>query len=131
MRPVVHSMSARYNHKVRQGRGFTLDELKEAGIPRTLAKTIGIAVDHRRKNRCTESLQLNVDRLKTYKSKLILFPKKLSKPTKGDSSKVDLDSATQCTEKYVLPIERDTNALVGSETVTAEMKEFRPFATMR
>ena len=116
---------------MRIGRGFTLDELKEAGIPRTLARTIGIAVDHRRKNRCTESLQLNVDRLKTFKSKLILFPKKNTKPVKGDSSKAELESATQCTEKYVLPFERDTNALVGSETVTAEMKEFRPFAAMR
>jgi len=33
-----------------------------------------------------ESLQTNVQRLKEYKSKLILFPKKQSKPAKGDAS---------------------------------------------
>ena len=60
LRPVVHPPTQRYNYKVRLGRGFTLDELKAAGIPRKQALTIGIAVDHRRKNRCTESLQTNV-----------------------------------------------------------------------
>merc|ERR1712025_478720 len=58
--------------KVRAGRGFTLDELKAAGIGVKYAKTIGIAVDHRRKNRSTESLQSNVQRLKEYQSKVIL-----------------------------------------------------------
>eukprot|EP00408_Alexandrium_pacificum_P063248 CAMPEP_0171177832 /NCGR_PEP_ID=MMETSP0790-20130122/12441_1 /TAXON_ID=2925 /ORGANISM="Alexandrium catenella, Strain OF101" /LENGTH=39 /DNA_ID= /DNA_START= /DNA_END= /DNA_ORIENTATION= len=38
--------------KLRLGKGFTLAELKEAKIPKKLAPTIGIAVDHRRKNRC-------------------------------------------------------------------------------
>eukprot|EP00400_MALV-I_sp_L67-5_P000446 gene446-891_t len=131
LRPIVHPPTKRYNHKVRLGRGFTLDELKEAGIPRSYAQTIGIAVDHRRKNRCTESLQTNVDRLKTYKSKLILFPRKNTKPRKGDATKADMESATQCTDKEILPIARDTNALVGSMAVTSEMKEFRPFAAMR
>ena len=42
--------------------------------------TIGIAIDYRRRNRSVESLQLNVQRLKEYRSKLILFPKKASKP---------------------------------------------------
>jgi len=130
LRPIVHPPTKRYNHKVRLGRGFTLDELKEAGIPKSLAPTIGIAVDHRRKNRCTESLQLNVDRLKTFKSKLVLFPKKLSKPRKGDSTGAELTSAVQNSHKEILPVVRDTNALVGAETVTAEMKDFRAFKTM-
>eukprot|EP00959_Pyramimonas_sp_CCMP1952_P435548 9120245-Pyramimonas_sp.AAC.1 len=56
LRPVVHSQTVRYNMKERAGRGFTLEELKEAGIPRKLAPTIGICVDHRRKNRSLESL---------------------------------------------------------------------------
>jgi hypothetical protein len=33
--------------------------LQEAGIPRKLAPTIGIAVDHRRRNRSLESLQVH------------------------------------------------------------------------
>lgn len=56
-----------------------------AGISRKVAPTIGIAVDHRRKNRSAESLQANVQRLKEYKSKLIVFPRKASKPKQGDS----------------------------------------------
>ena len=59
--------------------------LQAAGIGRKLAPTIGIAVDHRRKNRSLESLQTNIQRLKEYRSKLILFPRKMSKPKKGDS----------------------------------------------
>jgi len=76
LRPVVHSSSIRYNMKTRAGRGFSLDELKEAGIPVKLAPTIGVAVDWRRKNKCLESLQENANRLKAYKAKLILFPRK-------------------------------------------------------
>ena len=59
--------------------------LQQANIPRKLAPTIGIAVDHRRRNRSLESLQSNTQRLKEYRSKLILFPRKASKPKKGDS----------------------------------------------
>lgn len=40
-----------YNSKVRLGRGFNVEELKEAGISKKMALTIGIAVDHRRTNK--------------------------------------------------------------------------------
>lgn len=60
--------------------------LQAAGIHKKTARTIGIAVDPRRRNRSTESLQANVQRLKEYRSKLILFPRKPSAPKKGDSS---------------------------------------------
>lgn len=50
-----------------------------AGIPKKLAPTIGIAVDHRRKNRSLEGLQSNVQRLKTYKAKLVIFPRRAGK----------------------------------------------------
>ncbi|KAG7014861.1 hypothetical protein SDJN02_22491, partial [Cucurbita argyrosperma subsp. argyrosperma] len=71
LRPIVHGQTLKYNMKVRAGRGFSLEELKAAGIPKKLAPTIGIAVDHRRRNRSLESLQANVQRLKTYKAKSI------------------------------------------------------------
>lgn len=86
LRPAVHCPSIRYNSKIRLGRGFTLEELKKAGIPVIEAKQFGIAVDYRRTNRSLESIDRNVQRLKEYKSRLIVFPKKLSKPKKGDSS---------------------------------------------
>jgi ribosomal protein L13E len=67
LRPVVHPPTQRYNHKTRLGKGFSLQELKEAGITKTYAKSVGIAVDHRRTNLSVESLQANVQRLKEYK----------------------------------------------------------------
>jgi len=60
LRPIVHGQTLKYNMKVRAGRGFSLEELKAAGIPKKLAPTIGIAVDHRRRNRSLEGLQTNV-----------------------------------------------------------------------
>ena len=71
--------------KLRKGRGFTLEELKEAGIRRKEARSIGISVDHRRRNKSIDSLQLNILRLKEYKSRLIVFPKKQGVVKKGDS----------------------------------------------
>ena len=74
LRPVVRCPTAKYNRKLRAGRGFTLDELKEAKINRHEAKSLGICVDHRRSNKSEESLQLNAQRLKQYRAKLIVFP---------------------------------------------------------
>lgn len=86
LRPVVRCPTVRYNTKVRAGRGFSLEEVKRAGLSKHFARTIGIAVDHRRRNRCVDSLQRNVHRLKEYRSKLILFPLNSKKPWKGDST---------------------------------------------
>jgi len=104
LRPAVHCPTQKYNRKLRAGRGFTFDELKEAGIRRKEARSIGIAVDHRRRNRSLESLQLNAQRLKTYKSKLVVFPRNHKKPKKGDSEAAELVKATQLKTKDILPI---------------------------
>ncbi|KAI1345929.1 60S ribosomal protein L13 [Xylaria sp. FL0043] len=80
LRPVVRCPTIKYNRRARAGRGFSLDELAAAGIPRRLAPTIGIAVDHRRINLSEESLAANVRRLKEYQSRLILFPRKAKAP---------------------------------------------------
>jgi hypothetical protein len=82
----VRAQTVRYNRKVREGRGFTLAELKEAGIGRKEAGGVGIVVDHRRRNLSEEGKKVNVERLKTYKARLIVFPRKAGKPKKGDSS---------------------------------------------
>ena len=50
------------------------------------ARCIGIAVDYRRRNSSVEGLQLNIQRLKEYRSKLILFPKKMADPKKKDAT---------------------------------------------
>jgi len=50
LRPAVRAQTVRYNRKVREGRGFTLAELKSAGIGKKEARGVGIVVDHRRRN---------------------------------------------------------------------------------
>ncbi|KAI0529044.1 hypothetical protein KFK09_001589 [Dendrobium nobile] len=60
IRPVVRCQTLKYHMKPKAGRGFTHEELKAAGIPKKLAPTIGIAFDHRRKNRSLEGLHANV-----------------------------------------------------------------------
>lgn len=95
LRPVVRCPTVKYNRRVREGRGFTFEELKEAKLAPAYARSIGIAVDHRRKNLSVEGLQANVDRLTAYKSKLILFPRKLKKPKAGDSTGDDLKDVAQ------------------------------------
>ncbi|KAK4212459.1 ribosomal protein L13e-domain-containing protein [Rhypophila decipiens] len=76
LRPIVRCPTVRYNRRTRLGRGFTLAELKAAGIPKLYAPTIGIAVDARRQNLSEEGLAANVERLKAYKARLIVFPRK-------------------------------------------------------
>ena len=119
LRPVVHCQTQRYSAKVRFGRGFTLEELKVAGLHPSYAQTVGIAVDHRRTNKSQESLDLNVARLTEYKTKLIILKKK-SDPT---------ESVSQF-KGVIQPIAKPDDAIV-MEAVTAEMKDFKAFSTMR
>ena len=77
LRPAVRAQTQRYNSKVRAGRGFTLEELKEAGVKKLDAKARGIAIDYRRRNHSVESLQLNVQRLKGYLARVVVDPKKV------------------------------------------------------
>ena len=63
---------------------------QEAGIPRNLASTIGISIDPRRQTTNQETLTLNVARLKSYKARLILFPRKSGQHKKLDSSPEDV-----------------------------------------
>jgi len=64
LRPLVQCPMVRYNSRRRLGRGSTLKEIKEADMPQKLARTVGVAVDHRRRNRSVEGFQRNVQRLR-------------------------------------------------------------------
>jgi len=103
LRPIVRCPTQRYNTKVRPGRGFTLLELKNAGVNPLEAINIGISVDYRRNNHCNETLLSNVQRLKLYKSKLILYPRKAGKPKPGEASADDIAKVVQ--QKRSLPYE--------------------------
>ena len=129
LRPVVHPPTQRYNFKTRLGRGFTLEELKAAGISKKMAPTIGIAVDHRRRNRSEESLALNSKRLKAYKASLILFPRRTAKPKHGDSEAGELSLAAQLKGK-LMPIVKEAKPL-EMVTVTEEMKGFKAYQKLR
>uniref|UniRef100_A0A6G1S8U4 60S ribosomal protein L13 n=1 Tax=Aceria tosichella TaxID=561515 RepID=A0A6G1S8U4_9ACAR len=129
LRPVVRCPGARFNMRQRLGRGFTVEELKAAGVSAKVAQTIGIAVDKRRKNRSVESLQENVQRLKEYKSRLIVFPINRKRPKKGDSSEQECRLAAQV-EGDILPVKK-VSATEKPRKVTAAEKKFAAFHTVR
>ncbi|CAO2609588.1 60S ribosomal protein L13 [Lemmus lemmus] len=108
IRPIVRCPTVRYHTKVRAGRGFSLEELRVAGIHKKVARTIGIS---------------------EYRSKLILFPRKPSAPKKGDSSAEELKLATQLTGP-VMPI-RNVYKKEKARVITEEEKNFKAFASLR
>ncbi|KAE8664812.1 60S ribosomal protein L13-1 [Hibiscus syriacus] len=100
-----------------------------AGISKNLAPTIGIAVDHRRKNRSLEGLQANVQRLKTYKAKLVVFPRRARKFKAGDSTVEELATSAQVQGPYMpISLEKPYVELVK---VTEEMKSFKAYNKLR
>ena len=129
LRPLVHCPTRKYNSKVRLGRGFTLEELKEAKINPNFAQTVGIAVDHRRSNKCVESLQANVQRLKDYQSRLVVFPRKNRKFAKRDSSKEEIAQVTQL-RGDIIPLPKKADA-ISFVTLTDDMRNFKAHATLR
>merc|ERR1712200_306666 len=129
LRPIVRCPTFKYNIKDRAGRGFTLEELKGAGLTKKMALTTGITVDHRRKNKSLESLQRNVQRLKEYQSKLILFPVNSKKPRKGEATEEDIKKASQL-QGSVLPIKPVVKRQRAME-LTDDLKKFKAFNSIR
>lgn len=110
IRPVVQCPTFKYNAKARLGRGFTLQELATAQVSKRVARSIGISVDHRRRNRSSEALERNVARLKKYLAHLIVFPKKAGKPKKGEASSAEIAVATQH-KGVIYPIKKAENVV--------------------
>ncbi|CAL1695627.1 unnamed protein product [Somion occarium] len=127
LRPAVHAQTVRYNRKVREGRGFTLAELKEAGIGKKEARGVGIVVDHRRRNLSEEGKAVNVERLKVYKARLIVFPRNAKKPKKGDTTGDELKAETT---RLNLPIP-DPYVAEAPRQITDEEREFQAYRTLR
>lgn len=97
--------------------------LQAAGIPKKYAPTIGIAVDPRRVNLSEESLKANVERLKAYQARLIVFPRRVGQHKKTDSSKEEVDA-----HKEEGKIVRSTHSVlpivnVAREKAIAEIKK--------
>jgi len=131
LRPLVHPGTQRYNFKIKEGRGFTLQELKAAGFGAAQARTLGISVDTRRTNKNEESLKLNADRLKAYKAKLVIFPRSsLKKPKKGDSTKEQLKNVKQNTCKTVIPVPK-LRLHEPARAITADEKAVESYRILR
>ena len=100
-----------------------------AGIPRKLAPTIGISVDPRRANLSEEGLAANVERLKAYRARLILFPRKSGQYKTLDASKEEVQAAQEEHGKIikhlgkVLPIENTSKEEAVSEIKRDDMGE--------
>lgn len=123
LRPAVRCQTFKYNTKLRSGRGFTAQELKAAGMTRQEAMRVGIAVDHRRRNRSQESLELNKARLEAYKAKLIILPKR--------------GGSTQAAQAQIISSVKAAFPVVNSVTleapraITAEEVETSAYKTLR
>lgn len=129
LRPVIRCPTNKYNMYVRFGRGFSIEELKEVGISPQFAPTIGISVDPRRKNRSVDAMQENVQRLKEYKSKLLIFPKNPAKPKAGEALKEDLNMVEQFTGK-LMPITKK-EPVIEVRPITDEDRKSHAYQSIR
>ena len=95
------------------------------------ARTVGVCVDHRRKNRSEEAFQQNVARLKLYKSKLIVFPRNPTsqKAKKGDATKEETKAAQQVNLESAFPIQ-ETLPRIKARKITKEELAANVYATL-
>ena len=135
LRPSVRCPTQRYNMRVRLGKGFTLEEVRQAGLNKHFARTIGISIDHRRTNKSAESLQRNVARLKAYLEKLVVLPRKEGQPKKGNNGVIG--DATEAADNLVQNLDRDVIGLEREDKkqtplrVSKEMNTHRAYAARR
>lgn len=124
LQPIVRCPTSRYNTKQRLGRGFSLAEIRSIGLNKKEARSIGIKVDHRRRNKSIESLLINKQRLQDYKSRLIILPS-------GEKRLLEKDPVREYVRKVnIKPIAvktRKTKAMV----ITADAKKFSAFIEVR
>jgi len=129
LRPVVHCQTQKYGAKTRLGRGFSLAEVKAAGLSPSFARSVGIAVDHRRHNKGADMQAANVARLEQYKSKLILFPRKEGKPKKGpiNDSPADALKASFDQRSSVLKLPAKAAEAPVYEPLTKQLKAAKAY----
>ena len=112
-----------------------MEEIRQAGLNKHFARTVGISIDHRRTNKSAESLQRNVARLKAYLEKLVVLPRNEGSPKKGINGNVGdategTDNLVQNLTRDVMPIERDDKRQ-RSVNVSKDMNSFRAYDRVR
>ena len=124
LRPIVHCPTARYNRRVRLGRGFTKDELVAAGIDASRARFLGIAVDKFRTHTGEELKQQNIDRLKAYKEKLVRVTKKNKCEAVAQPALFALPKVEQETKWRVITAEdKKTEVVKAKQAAIKEWKD--------
>lgn len=130
LRPIVRCPSRRYSMKLREGRGFSYAELKAAKISPFYARTIGIAVDKRRRNKSMESLRTNVARLQEYVKNLMILPINPEKVHAGETPKEEFAKAIQH-KGEVMPFAKKTPLTIESMVLSEKDKKVSAYATLR
>ena len=118
LRPIVQCQTQKYSAKSKLGRGFTLEELRAVKLNAKYARTIGIAVDHRRINKSEESLEVNTNRLKTYLASLVILKK-------GEDG-----SAMSQFKGTIQPLDHSKGEIEMAD-LTDDLKSFNAYTTMR
>jgi len=150
LRPAVHCPTIRYNMKIREGYGFTLAELKEAGFNKREARGFGVVVDYRRRNSSEEAKAVNVERIKEYKSRLLVFPKKTrssvllkkkaeregktveDKPKQSRFISTEVPISQLSSDKYTRQtIPLPTPVREPPRAITAEERKFEAYKTLK
>ena len=136
LKPIVRGQTNKYNNKISLGRGFTKEELKKAGIlSLNYARSIGIAIDLRRKDTSNEAQTANVNRIKEYLAKMILYPRKkadkkaLVKEATEEQLKAP-EAKEQNTCKCVIPLPKEEVGYTFAP-ITKEMKSANVYKTQR
>lgn len=119
LRPAVRCQTLKYNTKLREGRGFSLGELKAMKIGKLKARSLGISVDHRRRS----VSEINKARLGQYLSKIVILPK-------GGNSKKCATGVPQL-GKGELAAVKTVFTPEKARAVKPEEKEFSAYAQRR
>merc|ERR1711916_323380 len=113
LRPAVHCQTVRYAGRIRSGRGFSLVELKAAGLNKSYARSIGISVD----------------RLNEYLSRVIIFPRpgKGRKAMDAPQEEIDAIDASASVMKhpmavYNVKVEEEPRAITDEDRAHSAYK---------
>ena len=73
LKPIVQNSTKMYNLKVKLGRGFSINEIRESKVSKNLAQSVGISIDKRRRENNSRK-NLNIQRLNKFLEKMDKIP---------------------------------------------------------
>jgi large subunit ribosomal protein L13e len=117
LRPLIICPTNKYNIKSRIGKGFSLLELKKSGITKKQALSLGISIDHRRRNLSNNQLLININRLINYKESMIINPK-------SNDSKVVSKIYTSPSNTLVNPTHEIVSSIDKSSFIKSDSSAF-------